>query len=154
MAGKSHVTISFNLKTPSLLECYVTRVRWVASSEIESFANRKMHLNAEFMWQTPVLGERCLQLHAPVHQKVASLPSSTNWSHPSAPGTVSVRSVHHKYSGRVSLFLAKTVEVPAFAMPAAHCNTSKQIEWPEGATSIASRRGNSCAERARRKGVL
>merc|ERR1719390_368212 len=52
-------------------------------------------------------------------KRVASPPSSTSWSHPSAPGTVIICSVHHQYSGRVSPFQAKTVAVPALAMPAA-----------------------------------
>merc|ERR1712072_659108 len=42
---------------------------------------------------------------------VASPPSSTIWSAPSAPGHVSICSVHHQYSDRVSPFHAKTAEV-------------------------------------------
>merc|ERR1719456_1842697 len=52
-------------------------------------------------------------------KSVASPPSSTSWSHPSAPGTVIMFSVHHQYSASVSPFQAKTVEVPALAMAAA-----------------------------------
>merc|ERR1719316_1186700 len=40
-------------------------------------------------------------------------------SGPSAPGQVSICSVHHQYSGRVSPFQAKTEEVSALAMAAA-----------------------------------
>merc|ERR1719274_328625 len=40
-------------------------------------------------------------------------------SGPSAPGQVSICSVHHQYSGRVSPFQAKTTEVPALAIAAA-----------------------------------
>merc|ERR1719281_1225982 len=40
-------------------------------------------------------------------------------SGPSAPGHVSICSVHHQYSGRVSPFQAKTAEVPALAIAAA-----------------------------------
>merc|ERR1719156_502367 len=50
---------------------------------------------------------------------VASPPSSTSWSQPSAPGTVIICSVHHQYSARVSPFHANTVEVPALAIAAA-----------------------------------
>merc|ERR1712187_938663 len=49
----------------------------------------------------------------------ASPPSSTIWSGPSAPGQVSICSVHHQYSARVSPFQAKTAEVPALAIAAA-----------------------------------
>merc|ERR1712147_577705 len=52
-------------------------------------------------------------------RRVASPPSSTIWSGPSAPGQVSICSVHHQYSGSVSPFHAKTAEVPAFAIAAA-----------------------------------
>merc|ERR1712178_620803 len=51
--------------------------------------------------------------------RVASPPSSTSKSHPSAPGTVIICSVHHQYSGSVSPFHANTVAVPAFAIAAA-----------------------------------
>merc|ERR1711871_1267744 len=50
---------------------------------------------------------------------VASPPSSMSWSHPSHPGQVSICSVHHQYSGRVSPFQANTAEVPALAIAAA-----------------------------------
>merc|ERR1719235_2413645 len=50
---------------------------------------------------------------------VASPPLSTMKSGPSAPGQVSICSVHHQYSGRVSPFQAKTTEVPALATAAA-----------------------------------
>merc|ERR1719446_1962450 len=52
-------------------------------------------------------------------KRVASPPSSTIRSGPGRPGHVSICSVHHQYSGRVSPFQAKTLEVPAFAMAAA-----------------------------------
>merc|ERR1719310_2012176 len=50
---------------------------------------------------------------------VASPPSSMIWSGPSAPGQVSICSVHHQYSAKVSPFQAKTEAVPALAMAAA-----------------------------------
>merc|ERR1719515_598245 len=50
---------------------------------------------------------------------VASPPSSTMRSGPSHPGHVSICSVHHQYSGRVSPFHANTTDVPALATAAA-----------------------------------
>merc|ERR1719230_332474 len=50
---------------------------------------------------------------------VASPPSSTIMSGPSLPGHVSICSVHHQYSSRVSPFQAKTEAVLALAIAAA-----------------------------------
>merc|ERR1712224_111428 len=50
---------------------------------------------------------------------VASPPSSTICSGPSVSFHVSICSVHHQYSGRVSPFHAKTTQVPALATAAA-----------------------------------
>merc|ERR1719217_1582955 len=50
---------------------------------------------------------------------VASPPSSTIRSGPSVSGQVSICSVHHQYSGRVSPFQAKQAQVPALAHAAA-----------------------------------
>merc|ERR1719174_1409304 len=50
---------------------------------------------------------------------VASPPSSTIKSGPSLPGHVSICSVHHQYSSRVSPFHANTDAVPALAIAAA-----------------------------------
>merc|ERR550514_2545529 len=52
-------------------------------------------------------------------RRVASPPSSTKRSGPSLPGHVSICSVHHQYSSRVSPFHAKTDAVPALAIAAA-----------------------------------
>merc|ERR1711907_753922 len=74
-------------------------------------------VRARWIWQSSVLGKPNSK---PLWIKsVASPPSSTSWSQPSSPGTVIICSVHHQYSGRVSPFHAKTVDVPALAMAAA-----------------------------------
>merc|ERR1719230_298638 len=100
------------------------RVYLVLSAGMESFSSCRMHLNSAFV---VLLGSgRLLSLayfssnSLPLWMsRVASPPSSTSWSQPSAPGTVIICSVHHQYSARVSPFHAKTVDVPALAMAAA-----------------------------------
>merc|ERR1719382_827048 len=133
MAGKSSspfAAISLNRCTPVVvssltpLHFAAMRVYLVGSAGMESFNNCKMHLNSAL---SVLLGSgRDLSLayfassSLPLWtSRVASPPSSTSWSQPSAPGTVIICSVHHQYSGRVSPFQAKTAEVPALAMAAA-----------------------------------
>merc|ERR1719478_1327279 len=96
----------------------------VLSAGMESFKSCRMHLNSALSvlagsGKEPsfaYLSSNSLPLWI---NRVASPPSSTSKSQPSAPGTVIICSVHHQYSGRVSPFHAKTVDVPAFAMAAA-----------------------------------
>merc|ERR1712025_623533 len=100
------------------------RVYLVLSTGMESFNNCKMHLNSGLSVLVGSGSEPSLAYLSsnslPLWIKsVASPPSSTSRSQPSAPGTVIICSVHHQYSGRVSPFHAKTVAVPALAMPAA-----------------------------------
>merc|ERR1740123_1244283 len=91
---------------------------------MESFSNCKMHLNSALSvleGSGRDLSLACLSSNSlPLcMSSVASPPSSTSWSQPSAPGTVIICSVPHQYSGRVSPFQAKTVDVPALAIAAA-----------------------------------
>merc|ERR1719401_20100 len=133
MAGNKSsplAAISFNRCTPVVvssltpLHFAAMRVYFVGSAGMESFNNCKMHLNSAL---SVLLGSgRDLSFayfasnSLPLcMSSVASPPSSTSWSQPSAPGTVIICSVHHQYSGKVSPFQAKTVEVPALAMAAA-----------------------------------
>merc|ERR1719221_1491766 len=91
---------------------------------MESFSNCKMHLNSALSvlfgsgrdLSLAYLASNSLPLWM---SNVASPPSSTSWSQPSAPGTVIICSVHHQYSGSVSPFQAKTVAVFALAIAAA-----------------------------------
>ena len=53
---------------------------------------------------TPVGSWCSLDLAVPLYINRVASPPSTRWSHPSAPGTVSICSVHHQYSGSVSPF--------------------------------------------------
>merc|ERR1719215_334986 len=122
--------ISFNLCTPVVvssltpLHAAAMRVYFVLSCGIESLNKDKMHLNSAL---SVLLGSGSEPSFANFSSyslplwinKVASPPSSTSRSQPSAPGTVIICSVHHQYSGKVSPFHAKTVEVPALAMAAA-----------------------------------
>merc|ERR1712170_127825 len=75
--------------------------------------------SAVWIWEAAVLGILFFEFLPLWISSVASPPSSTRKSQPSAPGTVIICSVHHQYSGSVSPFQAKTVDVPALAMPAA-----------------------------------
>merc|ERR1712025_533422 len=100
------------------------RVYLVLSTGMESFNNCKMHLNSGLSVLVGSGSEPSLAYLSsnslPLWIKsVASPPSSTSRSQPSAPGTVIICSVHHQYSARVSPFHAKTVAVPALAMAAA-----------------------------------
>merc|ERR1719433_2572793 len=122
--------ISFSLRTPVVVSSLTPLifaailVYFVGSAGMESFNTCKMHLNSglsvlagsgrDLSWA--YLASNSLPLCT---NKVASPPSSTSWSQPSAPGTVIICSVHHQYSGSVSPFQAKTVAVPALAIPAA-----------------------------------
>merc|ERR1719198_1522080 len=133
MAGKSSfpsAAISFNLCTPVVvssltpLHFAAMRVYLVLSAGIESLSNCRMHLNSAFVvllgsGKLPSLAYFSSNSLPLWMSRVASPPSSTSWSQPSAPGTVIICSVHHQYSANVSPFHAKTVDVPALAMAAA-----------------------------------
>merc|ERR1719238_2080073 len=102
MAGKRSSplsAISFNLCTPVVvssltpLTTAAILVHFLGSTPMESLMVWRTHLNSGL---------------------VAMI-----WSGPSLPGQVSICSVHHQYSARVSPFHAKTVEVPALAIAAA-----------------------------------
>merc|ERR1719462_454079 len=133
MAGKSSspfAAISLSLCTPVVvssltpLHFAAMRVYLVLSAGMESRSNCKMHLNSALSvlfgsGRVPSLANFSSYSLPLWMSSVASPPSSTSWSQPSAPGTVIICSVHHQYSGNVSPFHAKTVEVPALAMAAA-----------------------------------
>merc|ERR1719382_2392431 len=123
MAGKSNsplAAISFHLCTPVVvssdtpLHFLAMRVYFVLSAGIESFSNCKMHLNSGLSVLAGSGNEPSLANFSSYSlplwmSRVASPPSSTSWSQPSAPGTVIICSEHHQYSGNVSPFQAKTV---------------------------------------------
>merc|ERR1719272_1954218 len=122
--------ISFNFNTPVVVssltpwQAFAIRVYLVLSVGMESFNNCKMHLNSALSvlagsGKVPSFAYFSSNSLPLCINKVASPPSSTSKSQPSAPGTVIICSVHHQYSGSVSPFHAKTVDVPAFAMAAA-----------------------------------
>merc|ERR1719499_1244612 len=133
MAGKSSLpsaAISLSLCTPVVvssltpLHLAAMRVYLVLSTGMESFRSCRMHLNSALSvllgsGREPSLAYLASNSLPLWISKVASPPSSTSWSQPSAPGTVIICSVHHQYSGNVSPFHAKTVDVPALAMAAA-----------------------------------
>merc|ERR1712203_641864 len=133
MAGKSNsplVAISLSLWTPVVVssltpwQAAAIRVYLVLSAGMESLSNCKMHLNSALSVLAGSGKEPSLAYFASYSlplwiNNVASPPSSTNRSQPSAPGTVIICSVHHQYSGKVSPFHAKTVAVPALAIAAA-----------------------------------
>merc|ERR1719188_406821 len=122
IAGKSNspfAAISFKRCTPVVvssltpLHLAAMRVYLVGSFGMESLSNCKMHLYSALS----VLdgsGRDLSLAYFPSNSfplcmsNVASPPSSTSWSQPSAPGTVIICSVHHQYSGRVSPFHANT----------------------------------------------
>merc|ERR1740138_610216 len=133
MAGKRSsplAAISFKRCTPvvvsSLTPLHFLAIReyFVLSAGMESFNNCRMHLNSGLSVEVGSGKEPSLANFSSYSlplwiSNVASPPSSTSWSQPSLPGTVIICSVHHQYSGSVSPFQAKTVEVPALAMAAA-----------------------------------
>mmetsp|Transcript_122756 Transcript_122756/g.172926 ORF Transcript_122756/g.172926 Transcript_122756/m.172926 type:complete len:231 (-) Transcript_122756:27-719(-) len=133
MAGKSSsplAAISRRRCTPvvvsSLTPLHLAAIReyLVLSAWMESLNTCKMHLNSalvvlEGSGRLPSLANFSSNSLPLWISRVASPPSSTSWSQPSAPGTVIICSVHHQYSGSVSPFHAKTVEVPALAIAAA-----------------------------------
>merc|ERR1719511_278347 len=133
MAGNNNsplAAISFKRCTPVVvssltpLHLAAMRVYFVGSAGMESFSNCKMHLNSAlsvlFGSGRDLSFAYVASYSLPLWMSsVASPPSSTSWSQPSAPGTVIICSVHHQYSGSVSPFHAKTVDVPALAMAAA-----------------------------------
>merc|ERR1719199_2028992 len=133
IAGKSSspfLAISLRRCTPvvvsSLTPLHFAAIReyFVLSTWIESLSTCNTHLNSGFV---VLLGSGSVPSFANFSSnslplwinKVASPPSSTNWSQPSTPGQVIICSVHHQYSGNVSPFQAKTVHVPALAIAAA-----------------------------------
>merc|ERR1719390_211431 len=133
IAGKSNsplAAISRKRCTPVVvssltpLHLAAIRVHFVLSAWMESLIVWSTHLNSGFVvllgsGSEPSLANFSSSSLPLWIKRVASPPSSTSWSQPSAPGTVIIYSVHHEYSGRVSPFHAKTVEVPALAMAAA-----------------------------------
>merc|ERR1719235_174885 len=133
IAGKSNsplAAISFNLCTPVVVSsltpwhAFAMRVYLVLSAGIESFSSWRMHLNSALSvlagsGSDPSLAYFSSNSLPLWMSSVASPPSSTSKSQPSAPGTVIICSVHHQYSGSVSPFHAKTVDVPALAIAAA-----------------------------------
>merc|ERR1719311_1241386 len=102
------------------LHCFDMRVHLVGSRGIESLMIWSTHLNSAFVvligsgrdLSFAYFSSSSLPLWI---KSVASPPSSTIRSGPSFPGQVSICSVHHQYSGKVSPFQAKTLAVPAFA---------------------------------------
>merc|ERR1719182_1076363 len=133
IAGKSSspfAAISFKRSTPVVvssltpLHCAAILVYFVASIGMESLRVWRMHFISGFVVLAGSGSEPSLANFASASlplwiSSVASPPSSTNRSQPSAPGTVIICSVHHQYSSSVSPFHAKTVAVPDFAMAAA-----------------------------------
>merc|ERR1719450_1150108 len=124
MAGKSSspfAAISLRRCTPVVvssltpLHLAAMRVYLVLSAGMESLSSCRMHLNSAFVvlfgsGRLPSLAYFSSNSLPLCIRRVASPPSSTSWSQPSAPGTVIICSVHHQYSGRVSPFHAKTVD--------------------------------------------
>merc|ERR1719446_479031 len=133
MAGNSNsplAAISFRRCTPVVVSSLTPwhaaamRVNLVLSFGMLSLSSCRMHLNSALSvlagsGKLPSLAYFCSNSLPLWISRVASPPSSTSKSHPSLPGTVIICSVHHQYSGSVSPFHAKTVEVPALAMAAA-----------------------------------
>merc|ERR1719238_2696504 len=133
MAGKRSSplsAISFNLCTPVVvssltpLTTAAILVHFFGSTPMESLMVWRTHLNSGFVvlsgsGKEPSLANFSSNSLPLWISNVASPPSSTSWSQPSAPGTVIICSVHHQYSLSVSPFHAKTVAVPALAMAAA-----------------------------------
>merc|ERR1719236_41327 len=100
------------------------RVYFFLSTWIDSLGSSRMHFSSALSvlagsGRVPFFSNTSSHSLPLCIKSVASPPSSTSWSHPSAPGTVIMFSVHHQYSASVSPFQAKTVEVPALAMAAA-----------------------------------
>merc|ERR1719236_48879 len=100
------------------------RVYFFLSTWIDSLRSSRMHFSSalsvvEGSGRLPSFANFSSYSLPLCIRRVASPPSSTSWSHPSAPGTVIMFSVHHQYSASVSPFQANTVEVPALAMAAA-----------------------------------
>merc|ERR1719258_676603 len=115
MAGKSSsplAAISLRRSTPVVvssetpLQILDMRVHLVLSAGIESLMVCRMHLNSGLVvllgsGREPSLANFSSNSRPLWIRSVASPPSSTSWSQPSAPGTVIICSVHHQYSGRV-----------------------------------------------------
>merc|ERR1719359_2806456 len=99
-------------------------VHFCASFWIDALRIESTHLNSGFSvdagsGSVPFFAKRASAFTPSWIRSVASPPSSTSMSGPLAPGHVSICSVHHQYSSRVSPFHAKTEEVPALAIAAA-----------------------------------
>merc|ERR1719182_339718 len=132
MAGNKSsplAAISFKRITPVVvssltpLHFLAILVYLVLSTGMESLRSCRMHLNSGLSvlagsGKVPSLAN-LVSNSRPLWIKSVASPPSTSWSQPSSPGTVIICSVHHQYSGRVSPFHAKTVEVPALAIAAA-----------------------------------
>merc|ERR1711920_1130018 len=111
IAGKSSsplAAISFKRCTPVVvssltpLHLAAMRVYLVLSTWMESFSNCRMHLNSalsvlEGSGREPSLAYFSSNSLPLWISSVASPPSSTSRSQPSAPGTVIICSVHHQY---------------------------------------------------------
>merc|ERR1719486_1882323 len=150
MAGKSNsplAAISFNLCTPVVVSSLTPPhflailVYLVLSAGIDSFRSSKMHLNSALSvlagsGKEPSFANFSSYSLPLWIRRVASPPSSTNWSQPSLPGTVIICSVHHQYSSSVSPFQAKTVAVSAFAMAAAAWSWVLKILQEHAAAAI------------------
>merc|ERR1719420_493727 len=122
--------ISFKRCTPVVVSSltpfnfFAILVYLVLSAWMESFKTWSTHLNSGLSvlagsGKDPSFPNFASNSTPLWTKSVASPPSSTSWSQPSAPGTVIICSVHHQYSASVSPFHAKTVDVPALAMAAA-----------------------------------
>merc|ERR550514_667897 len=133
MAGKRSsplAAICFKRWTPVVVSSLTPRtdldilVHFFGSFLMDSRMMLSTHLNSAFFvdagsGRLPSLAY-CASYFVPSWMRsVASPPSSTNKSGPSLPGHVSICSVHHQYSSRVSPFQANTDEVPALAIAAA-----------------------------------
>merc|ERR1719456_1122830 len=133
MAGKRSsplAAISLSRCTPVVvssetpLTILAIRDHLVASTWMESRTSCRTHLNSALVvlagsgsdLSFAYFSSNSLPLWMSI---VASPPSSTMRSGPSHPGHVSICSVHHQYSGRVSPFQANTTDVLALAMAAA-----------------------------------
>merc|ERR1711959_793143 len=125
IAGKRSsplLAISFKRSTPVVvssltpLHAAAILVYLVLSCWMESFKVCSTHLNSGL---SVLVGSGKLPSLANLPSHSLPLWIKSVASPPSLPGTVIICSVHHQYSGSVSPFQAKTVDVPAFAMAAA-----------------------------------
>merc|ERR1719238_2257050 len=99
-------------------------VHFLGSFLMDSRIKASTHLNSAFVVEAgsgkvPSFAYASSRFRPSWMSIVASPPSSTIKSGPSLPGHVSICSVHHQYSSRVSPFQANTDAVLAFAIAAA-----------------------------------